>query len=78
MVKDLLLSPHISMGSLDHNAAEIIAGVSGASNGLFEDIFCYSRVVRNLFTDRVLTYLREKGILYCYPRRDHRSVHAGE
>ena len=74
MTKDFLLHHHMSLDTLDHNAAEIFAGISGASSGIFEDVICYSGVVRNLFIHTVLTYLREKGILYRFPRRGRRSV----
>ena len=37
-------------------------------------MICHIGVVRNLFIHTVLTYLREKGILYRFPRRGRRSV----
>ena len=74
MTKDLVLHPHISLDTLDSNAADIFAGISGCSTGIFEHITCYSGVVRNLFVHTVMTYLQDKGILYKFPRRGRRSV----
>ena len=67
MMKDFVLNSHLA-----HNVANLIAG---AKDGIFEDILCYSKVVRDLVTHKILTYLREKGIFYPYPRRGRRTVH---
>ena len=68
MTKDLVLHPHMSLDTLDSNAADIFAGISGSSSGIFEHITCYSGVVRNMFVHTVLAYLKDKGILYRFPR----------
>ena len=41
-MEDALLKPHNGGDSLDHQMANLIAGISGARDGIFEDIMSYS------------------------------------
>ena len=74
MLKDALLKPHMSGDSLDHQMANLIAGVTGARDGIFESVLSYGKTVRELVKQNILSYLREKAVLYPDSRKRGRQT----
>ena len=50
--------------------AQIIAGVSGARDGLFEEVLTYNDTIREVAKGHILAYLREKGVSFPVIRRN--------
>ena len=71
MLKDALLKPHMSGDSLDHQMANLIAGVTGARDGIFESVLSYGKAVRE---QNILSYLRDKAVLYPDSRKRGRQT----
>ena len=50
--------------------AQIIAGVSGAKDGLFEEVLSYNKTIRMVAKGHIMSYLREKGVSFPVIRRN--------
>ena len=50
--------------------AQIIARVSGAKDGLFEEVLNYSSTIREVAKGHILAYLQEKGVSFPVNRRN--------
>ena len=53
---------------------DILAGVSGAHNGLFSDVLKYNAFIRENIKLKVLSYLQEKGVSYPDQRKGKHQV----
>ena len=57
--------------------AQIIAGVSGSRDGLFEEVLAYNSTIRDVAKKHILSYLREKGVSFPLIRRNGRQDSEG-
>ena len=69
-MKESLLRPYLSGTALDQKMAQIIAGVSGSRDGLFEEVLSYNSTIREVAKKHILSYLREKGVSFPVIRRN--------
>ena len=70
VMKESLLRPYLSGTALDQKMAQIIAGVSGSRDGLFEEVLSYNSTIREVAKKHILSYLREKGVSFPVIRRN--------
>ena len=70
VMKESLLRPYLSGTALDQKMAQIIAGVSGSRDGLFEEVLSYNSTIREVAKRHILSYLREKGVSFPVIRRN--------
>ena len=77
VMKESLLRPYLSGSALDQKMAQIIAGVSGSRDGLFEEVLAYNSTIRDVAKKHILSYLREKGVSFPLIRRNGRQDSEG-
>ena len=59
VMKEALLTP-----TLDERMSDILAGASGAHDGMFADVLKYNATIRENVKLKVRSYLQEKGVSY--------------
>jgi hypothetical protein len=70
VMKEALLRPYLGGEALDEKMAGILAGITGARDGLFADILKYGNAIRDELQTKVLSYLQEKAVSYPDQRRN--------
>ena len=70
VMKESLMRPYLDGTALDQKMAQIIAGVSGSRDGLFEEVLSYNSTIREVAKRHILSYLREKGVAFPVIRRN--------
>ena len=70
VMKESLMRPYLDGTALDQKMAQIIAGVSGSRDGLFEEVLSYNSTIREVAKGHILSYLREKGVSFPVIRRN--------
>ena len=70
VMKEALMRPYLDGTALDQKMAQIVAGVSGARDSLFEEVLSYNSTIREVAKGHILSYLREKGVSFPVIRRN--------
>lgn len=69
-MKEALMRPYLDGTALNQKIARIVAGVSGARDGLFGEVLTYKCTIRDVAKGHILAYLGEKGVSFPVNRRN--------